>query len=170
MKGDHAMNCSHGGGRRARHDALKAYFSNLVTAAGLSIQTEPLALIDGKKQCPADFFITGLPIGATGSTYDVTVVNPLQKAFIKANCHIPAIVTTDAKEKKQNKYQDQLKKKGIIFFTLVFKSLGGWDPSTVGQVKAITTLMAGRHAPDEVQVYKHAFQHMSIVLMWGNTC
>ena len=98
------MNCGHGGERQARHNSLKAYFSNLVASAGLSARREPLNIIDGKKQCPADVFITGIPIGATGSAYDVTVVNPLKKAFLKANCN--------TKEKKQHKYQEQLKKKG----------------------------------------------------------
>ena len=55
-------------------------------------------MITGKKR-PANVFISGLPVGASGSAYDITVVNPL--LYIKANCTMPGISTIKARENKK---------------------------------------------------------------------
>ena len=144
VKGDHAVGCGSGGERNHCHDYIKAYFANLATSAGLSARREPTNTISGRKR-PADVFISGLPIGAVGSAYNVTVVNPLQKAYIRANCSTSDIATIKARESKNKTYLQELKDENIRFFTLAFESLGGFDRQIVGQVKAITTLLAGRH-------------------------
>ena len=86
--GDHAVSCGWGGERVFRHNQIRDCLFTACTQACLGPTREDRALIPGTDNRPADIFLPGWS-GGKDTALDITVVNPLQQAFLQQSAVTP---------------------------------------------------------------------------------
>ena len=100
---------------------------------------------------------------------DITVVNPLQMAFIHQSAAVPGHALRKAYERKMRSYGDLCKDAGMVFRPLPMDTLGAWADTTVAEVKRMGGSLARQTAGEESEVIRHLIQRVSVVLARVNT-
>ena len=100
---------------------------------------------------------------------DITVVNPLQIAYINQSAAVPGFALRKAYEKKMARHGDSCKEAGIIFRPLPMDTLGAWSDTMVAEVKRMGSSLARQTAGEESEVIRHLIQRVSVVLTRMNT-
>ena len=86
--GDHAISCAMEGETIVRHNALRDDLHRCAITAGLTSRREVRRLLPGNDARPADVFIHRW-IRRRDTAFDVTVINPLQRATVDRAAAVP---------------------------------------------------------------------------------
>ena len=148
-----------GGERISRHNLLRDVVYNTCSSAALGPTREDRALLPGTEEKPADILLPGWSGGK-----DITVVNPLQTAYINQSAAVPGHALRKAYEKKMAKYGDSCKEAGMVFRPLPMDTLGGWSNTMVAEVKRMGSSLARQTAGEESEVIRHLIQRVAVVL------
>ena len=140
-RGDHAISCGYEGERISRHNHLRDALYNTAVMACLGPTREDRALIPGSDARPADVLIPNWS-GGKDTAMDITVVNPLQAAFINGAATTPGHALTRRYGEKMTKHGEGCRRAGMVFLPLPVETLGGWHDQTVVQVKRLWSALA----------------------------
>ena len=99
--GDHAVSCGWGGERIGRHNLIRDVLFSACSSAALGPTREDRALLPGTESRPADILLPGWT-GGKDTALDITVVNPLQTAFIDQTAAVPGHALRKAYERKMS--------------------------------------------------------------------
>jgi hypothetical protein len=100
--GDHSISCGADGNRKERHDRLRDAVFSTAKAASLAPKKEAPSLIPGRLARPGDIY---LPLWRGFKTaFDITVINPLQKALIHRGATSPGHALKVKRDCKLNLY------------------------------------------------------------------
>ena len=138
--GDHAVHCKKGGFLTARHNAVQRFFLKYASAAGLNPRKEVLGLTPaaGKNDRPGDICID-IDAGVTVA-YDVSIISPLQNAFVKKSAQDPTNVFWEGEQRKHNKYkadENGMIAEKVQLVPLIISTLGAVSDSVVDFVNTI---------------------------------
>ena len=163
VMGDHAISCGWGGERITRHNALRDVLFSTCQQAALAPVREDRALLPGTEARPADILLPHWT-GGRDTALDITVVNPLQLAFINQSATNPGHALRKAYERKMNKHGEPCREAGMSFFPLPVDTLGAWSESMLEQVKRMGSALARNRGEDESEVIRHLSQRVAVVL------
>ena len=163
VEGDHAISCGWGGERITRHNALRDVLFSTCQQAALAPVREDRALIPGTDTRPADILLPHWT-GGRDTALDITVVNPLQVAFINQSAANPGHALRKAFERKMIKHGEPCREAGLSFCPLPMDTLGAWSESMVTQVKRMGSALARNRGEDESEVIRHLSQRVAVVL------
>ena len=161
--GDHAVSCGWGGERIARHNLIRDVLYNSCSSAALGPTREDRALLPGTEARPADILLPYWS-GGKDTALDITVVNPLQTAFIHQSAEVPGHALRKAYERKMARHGDSCREVGMVFRPLPMDTLGAWSDTMVAEVKRIGSSLARHTAGEESEVIKHLVQRVAVVL------
>ena len=161
--GDHAISCGWGGERIARHNLIRDVLYNTCSSAALGPTREDRAILPGTEARPADILLPGWS-GGKDTALDITVVNPLQTAFINQSAAAPGHALRKAYERKMTRHGDACREVGMVFRPLPMDTLGAWSDTMVAEVKRIGGSLARHTAGEEGEVIKHLVQRVAVVL------
>ena len=128
---------------------------------------EDKALIPGSDARPADVLIPNWS-GGKDTAMDITVVNPLQAAFINGAATTPGHALTRRYAEKMTKHGEGCRRAGMVFLPLPVETLGGWHDQTVAQVKRLGSALARQTGQDESEAIRHLAQRLAVLLAKGN--
>ena len=157
------MSCGWGGEKIARHNLIRDVLFNTCSSAALGPTREDRALLPGTEGRPADILLPSWS-GGKDTALDITVVNPLQIAYINQSAQVPGHALRKAYERKMAKHGDPCKEVGIVFKPLPMDTLGAWSDSMVTEVRRMGSSLARHTAGEEGEVIKHLIQRVAIVL------
>ena len=157
------MSCGWGGERIARHYLIRDVLYNTCSSAALGPTREDRALIPGTESRPADILLPGWS-GGRDTALDITVVNPLQTAFIDQSAVIPGYALRKAYERKMASYGDSCREAGIVFKPLPMDTLGAWSETMVTEVRRMGSSLARQTGGEESEVIRHLIQRIAVVL------
>ena len=161
--GDHAVSCGWGGERIARHNLIRDVLYNTCSSAALGPTREDRALLPGTDARPADILLPGWS-GGRDTALDITVVNPLQMAFINQSATFPGHALKKAYERKMTRHGEACREVGMVFRPLQMDTLGAWADTTVAEVRRMGSSLARQTAGEESEVIRHFIQRVSVVL------
>ena len=104
-RGDHAISCGYEGERISRHNHLRDALYNTAVQACLGPTREERALIPGSDAKPADVLIPNWS-GGKDTAMDITVVNPLQTAFVNGAATTPGHALIRRYAEKMTKHSE----------------------------------------------------------------
>ena len=163
VEGDHAISCGWGGERITRHNALRDVLFSTCQQAALAPLREDRALLPGTEARPADILLPHWT-GGRDTALDITVVNPLQLAFVNQSAINPGHALRKAYERKMNKHGEPCREAGLVFFPLPVDTLGAWSETMVEQVKRMGSALARNRGEDDSDVIRHLSQRVAVVL------
>ena len=97
------ISCGWGGERIARHNLIRDVLYNTCSSAALGPTREDRAILPGTEARPADILLPGWS-GGKDTALDITVVNPLQTAFINQSAAFPGHALRKAYERKMTRH------------------------------------------------------------------
>jgi hypothetical protein len=102
------------------------------------------------------------------TTFDITVVSPVQAALIDRASAVPGAAIEARKASKFRAHEDNCRAQHINFVPLVVESFGGWDAGAVKHLKEMASCTARRLGNDPAIIKRQLFQRLSILLQRGN--
>ena len=165
--GDHAVICSFGGERTARHDQLRNALYMTARQAALNPTREELALIPGRGEKPADVLIPTWTNGLA-TALDVTVASSLTQPRLSASARVQGSTAEQAHNGKLSKHGQPCREAGIHFLPLAVEVLGGWHPEAVVAITKLGKQLARHLGREEAVTVRHLFQRLSTLLVRGN--
>lgn len=128
FKGQHALNCPHGGKYYRRHDTIRDTLAAMFRDAGLQVQVEARGLLPGTGSGGPDLLVHGFPLPSQRSAVEVTVTNPAQHTTAK-HAAVRALVASAAKHAaKYNKYDEATRDAGVSNLPAVLETTGALSP------------------------------------------
>ena len=103
-------------------------------------------------------------MGGKDCCLDITVVNPLQAAYIRMSASNQDYALRKAYERKMAELGAQCREAGLAFCPLPMDTLGGWSESMVEQVKRMGSALARNKGEDDSDVTRHLIQRIAVVL------
>ena len=94
----------------------------------------------------------------------LTVVNPLQLAYINQSTTSPGHALRKAYERKMTKHGEPCREAGLSFCPLPVDTLGAWSETMVEQVKRMGSALARNRGEDDSDVIRHLSQRVAVVL------
>ena len=146
-----------------RHNALRDVLFSTCQQAALAPLREDRALLPGTEARPADILLPHWT-GGRDTALDITVVNPLQLAFVNQSAINPGHALRKAYERKMNKHGEPCREAGLVFFPLPVDTLEAWSETMVEQVKRMGSALARNRGEDDSEVIRHLSQRVAVVL------
>ena len=95
---------------------------------------------------------------------DITVVNPLQLAYVNQSATNPGHALRKAYERRMSKLGEPCREAGLTFCPLPVDTLGAWSDSMVVQVKKIGSALARNRDEDDSDVIRHLLQRVAVAM------
>jgi hypothetical protein len=130
---DHALCCKKGGEPTIRHNRLAQRLAMEFSRAVAGVSLEARLLLQKSDERPADIFLTAWRGGA--HALDVTVPHVITKTTPSSAQGLFAM--EQAMSRKQAKYLERCKDRGLGFSVLAFDTLGATHPVTATFLKAM---------------------------------
>ena len=117
---------------------------------------------------PAPPFIPNWVGGQDAALY-VTVISPLQQALVKQAATQPGSAVDHANHRKMRQSWEDCNREGIAFLPLPVETLGAWHSQAVANITRLARQLARHMGQEDEEEIRHLFQHLSILLMKGNS-
>ena len=124
---------------------------------------EDRALLPGTEARPADILLPHWT-GGRDTALDITVINPLQLAYVNQSATNPGHALRKAYERKMSKHGEPCREAGLSFCPLPVDTLGAWSNTMVEQVKRMGSALARNRGEDDSDVNRHLTQRVAVVL------
>ena len=150
-----------------RHNALRDDLHRGAITAGLTSRREVRRLLPGIDARPADIFIRRW-IRRRDTAFDVTVINPLQRATVDRAAAVPGHALEVALRRKNTQSFEACQREDIVFVPLPVETLGGWHADAAAEITRIARALARETGKEERTAIQHLFKRLSISLARGN--
>ena len=166
-QGDHALCCNSWGERISRHNWLRDHIFAMAASAFLNPVKEGRFLLPGADRRPADVLIPFWE-GGQDAALDVTVVHPLQAAFVAEASNTAGHALDKAFDRKMTAAGEDCRSQGMAFIPIAVESFGGWHQTAVSQVKKLAACLARQKGQEEQEAARHAFSRLATLIQKGN--
>lgn len=144
--GDHSVVCAKHCDRISKHDSVRDIIKCYLSYGALSsriVQRETPGLIVGKKDKPADIFVSNWH-GGKSMAFDITIVSPMQKKLRAKAAKAAGVAAEEGEISKIAKCEDKCRKAGFDFTPLAFSTYGGYGEEAKSVLKYIICMAADR--------------------------
>ena len=164
----HAVTCKHGNHVMARHHELRDEIWEVAKEAGYLAHRE--VAIRGQRQLrPADIEVSRFASGRD-VMFDVTVVSPLQRAYVNLARHglNPVFEIVERKKRQRNHVGDRVRELNKVFTPLMVTIYGSWSDTARATFKAMAYTIAQNNGVSRSQVVESMFARLNFKLLRAN--
>ena len=164
------MVCAKHCDRISKHDSVRDIIKCYLSYGALSsriVQRETPGLIVGKKDKPADIFVSNWH-GGKSMAFDITIVSPMQKKLRARAAKAAGVAAEEGEISKIAKCEDKCRKAGFDFTPLAFSTYGGYGEEAKSVLKYIICMAADRLGLTRSAVATRIRQKISLAIMKHN--